>query len=172
MTLADLRAAIIADLQARLGNNVKVSGHGGRFGSDELKRYGAVAPACLVAILGVSNLQASGSSIVGDVACAALIVTADRPGLLRDLAALGIVTTLVAALPGVDFGLDVSGAASVRADNLYSGAVDQLGVALWAIAWRQPGLTFTALDPAELDDFLSLTVTYPHGAGETIDLPQ
>lgn len=171
MTLAELRAGIIADLQNRIGNSVKVAGHGGRFSADELQRYGTVAPAVLVAILGLADLQQQGSTVDASVACAALVVTADRPGLSRDLGALGIITTLAPVLPGQDFDLDVSGATNVRADNLYSAQVDKLGVALWAISWRQPGVTLTALDAAALSDFLTLAVTYSGGAGETINLP-
>lgn len=171
MTLIELRTAIITDLQTRLGAGVKVAGHGGRFGADELQRYGAVAPAALVSILGLADLQAQGSTIDATVACAVLIVTADRPGLARDLGALAIVTTLAPALPGNDFGLDISGATGVRADNLYSATVDKLGVALWALSWRQPGVTLSALDAAELDDFLTLGVDY-QVATDDIDLPQ
>ena len=170
MTLADLRAAIIADLQTRLSQNVKVEGHGGRFSADELQRYGAKAPTVLVAILGLGELTASGSTVDASVACAALVVTSDRPSLPRDLGALAIVTTLAPALPGNAFALDVSGATNVRADNLYSAQVDKLGVALWALTWRQPGVTLNALDPAALDDFLMLHVDYDAAAGVSDDL--
>ena len=172
MTLLELRTGIMADLQARLGAGVKVLGHGGRFSADELQRYGAAAPCVLVAVLGLGELNPLGSTIDATVACAALVVTADRPNLSRDAGALAIVTTLAPILPANSFALDVSGAVAVRADNLYSAQVDKLGVALWAFTWRQPAVTLTALDPAALSDFLTLHVTTAAGSADTIALPQ
>jgi len=44
---------------------------------------------------------------------------------------------------------------SVRADNLYNGAIDQLGVAIWSVTWSQQWYIDEEIDLSTLDDFIT-----------------
>ncbi|MNH37449.1 hypothetical protein D3C79_983560 [compost metagenome] len=42
----------------------------------------------------------------------------------------------------------------MRADNLYTTAIDKLGLAIWSVTWRQDWPLDDPIDEATLDDFL------------------
>jgi len=101
-------------------------------------RLSAPAPAVFVAVLGLADLTESCGEVSATCLVLAIVVCKDAPALPRDLAALGMMEALARIVPGNDW----SGAAEqapedIRCDNLFSATLDQAGVAMWGVAWRQ-----------------------------------
>ncbi|MBI2235389.1 MAG: hypothetical protein HYU60_00265 [Magnetospirillum sp.] len=74
------------------------------------------------------------------MAFAAFIITTDKPQLPRDTAAINMAEDLLLRLPGQRWGqAGVYGVdeAKIKAENLYSSSVDNVGMSLWAVAWTQ-----------------------------------
>jgi phage gp37-like protein len=154
VSLLGLRAAIVAGCKAAVPSLRTCEAHGGRFAPEDLKRYATGAPAVLVACLGaVSVEQTAEGEADGMLRWAAFVLATDKAGHPRDAGALAVVEALLSRIPGNRFA-DAANTIpyDLRADNLYSGAVDKLGIALWAITWRQ-GTTLGAFDEATLAVF-------------------
>lgn len=154
MNALDVRAQVVAGIQAVVGDRVQVESHRGRFDSPaELKRYSMRAPAVLVALLWAQrDYTAPG---LWDLRFNVFVVTRDAPGVPRDVSALALVTQIGVTLDAADWGVaDCFAPSDVRADNLYSGQIDTLGVGMWGMRWDQR-FTLDALDPADLEPFLT-----------------
>lgn len=137
--LDTLRDAIVATLHAAFPVLPSVEGHGGRFDLPELQRMGAQTPALRVVVLQVPEAMDSAAGSF-DLAAeiAVFVVTRDAPQKPKDAAALATVSQLLTVIPGNRWGLDfIDHPETVRADNLYSAPLDKVGIALWAISWRQ-----------------------------------
>lgn len=142
MSVLTLRAAVVAGLTASLpqlaGKTVKVEPHAGRFDAAELKRISAQAPAVFVAVLGLADLSESCGEVSATCQILAIVVCKDAQALSRDLAALGMMEALARIVPGNDWGGAAEKAPEdTRCDNLFSATLDQAGVAMWGVAWRQ-----------------------------------
>jgi hypothetical protein len=153
MTLSAITAAIVAQLAARYPA-LTVEAHGGQFTERELPILLAKTPALLVAIAGIANLAPFlETQWRADLRWTVYVLGADvpaDPGEPPDLpstpaqprAVLASDTTfdLLLWLPGQRW--SVPGARppdleSFAADNLYTGHVNILRVALWAVTWTQ-----------------------------------
>lgn len=162
MSVLSLRAAVVAGLQAALpklaGKTVKVESHAGRFDAAELKRISAQAPAVFVAVLGLADLSESCGEVSATCQILAIVVCKDAPSLPRDLAALGMMEASAKIVPGNDWnGAAEAAPEGLRCDNLFSATLDQAGVAMWGVAWRQRAIVArTAVTGSEegLDWFL------------------
>lgn len=142
MSVLALRAAVVAGLGASLptlaGKTVKVESHAGRFDVAELKRISAQAPAMFVAVLGLADLTESCGEVSATCQILAIVVCKDAPSLPRDLAALGMMEALAKIVPGNEWnGAAEKAPEDIRCDNLFSATLDQAGVAMWGVAWRQ-----------------------------------
>lgn len=172
MSLLALRTAIVNGLAAQLGASVRsVEAIAGRIDDAELKRMLANAPAAFVAVLGVPEADRNRS---GQYELTATVVvflaTASRPGSPRDAAALTLATALLQIVPTNAWGLaDANEPQGIRAENLYSTALDKQGLALWAVTWRQE-ICVGGLDPATLVDFKTFHADWAVGA--TPDTPE
>lgn len=180
MSLLTIRQAIVDAIAAALPG-VHVESHGGRFDSvEEIKRHAGRGRAVLVAITGLKNLEAGGDGISADLVVAAFVVTGDRPNAPRDAAALALIQSVAALVPGNRWGLeDAEGAPQPpEADNLYAASLDKVGVALWGLAWKQRFSLGNGLDPAGLDIFATFDARYAQGADgaptaeDLVELPQ
>lgn len=159
MSLSALRAAVVADLAAAVPELRTCAAHGGRFGLPDLKRVAARAPAVLVACLGVVDAVAGHGDTVVMARWAAFVLVTDRPGAARDEGALLLVAEVLRRLAGNRFGDAAENIPrELRAENLYSGPLDQQGVALWGVTWRQP--VSLAADTGALADFLRFYADY------------
>lgn len=140
MSLVQLQAAVVATIKARLPALREVKAHDGRFDIEELRTFAANAPAVRVAVLGTRRAEDTGTGAWDhEAVVAAFVVTRDERGLPRGEAAAGIVTALLALVPGRRWGVPgVQAAREVRADNLYSNKVQAQGVCLWGVTWVQP----------------------------------
>lgn len=142
MSVLTLRESVVAVLKASLpklaGKTVKVEPHAGRFDAAELKRISAQAPAVFVAVLGLADLSESCGEVNATCQILAIVVCKDASALPRDLAALGMMEALAKIVPGNDWnGAAEKAPEDIRCDNLFSATLDQAGVAMWGVAWRQ-----------------------------------
>ena len=116
--------------------------HDGRFQAAELGRWSLRSPAVLIAWLGTPKTETPGVLWTDcDQQLAAFVVTRDRPGEPRGKAARAIAASLLLLIPRARWGFssaaDIGSAEQLQARNMFSGAVDKEGIALWAVTWRQ-----------------------------------
>ncbi len=157
MSIAGLRAAVIADLEANVSGFQVFGGYGGTFNRDELKRIALKSPACLVSVLG-GTVQREGGEPTCNLTMSAFIITRGTSQQLRDEDVLVLVEPVAARVARNGWKYECSRAPEgVRIDNLYTGEIDKLGVALWSVTWIQR-LDIDVFDPdAEpLADFHTL----------------
>lgn len=135
-TLPDLLAPIVAGLGALPGVK-SCEAFGGRFDQAALERFGAAAPAIRVAVLRIASIAwIDTGELDATVEVAAFIVTRDEPRLPRDAAALALVQNVLVAVHAGRWGVKaVQAARPAKAENLYSGALQKNGVALWGVTW-------------------------------------
>ncbi|AUR82820.1 tail-completion protein [Vibrio phage 1.028.O._10N.286.45.B6] len=135
-----------------------VERHIGRFDkADDIKRWmsnrdGGVR----VAALRVPQYETVGNRLIGNVNLVAYVFTTDQFGYEKDLRAEVVAGKLVrelmdrSALP-TSYGR----VENVRSDNLYSGEIDKLGIAIWSVTWSQQWYLDEEIDLSTLDDFIT-----------------
>jgi hypothetical protein len=140
-----IQDAVAAVLAARYPT-FTVEPHGGQFTEREVPMLLAKAPAILVACTGFASLHATGlNQWRGVLRWAAFVLGADTATTERQDVALDTVADLWLWLPGQRWGLAearVPEQASLAADNLYTGSLNNLRIALWGLRWEQT-FTFT-----------------------------
>lgn len=160
------RAAVVGDLAEWLGTDVRVEAHGGRFDRNELSRHSRRAPAVLVAAMGIPEVADTPQPATPTLQFTAFVMTRDAPGAPRDTQALTLVESVLRRLPGSRWGLARGQRPErINAENLYSGEIDQIGIAMWAISWRQALTLRPVKDVAELGDFAIYAAEHQVGDG-------
>lgn len=182
-TLDDVRTAIVDTLKidaALKGLDVDVRTHRGRFTMEDLKIIAARPMSCLVSFLAVKRAELQSGEVRCRCLFGAFVVTIDKPKVSRDSSALVITTRLLMLIPGNLWGLEISAPENIDAVNLYSGNLNEKGVALWAVTWEQPvAFDVTALNDDEtLGDFLKfhadwdfVPVDGTYAASDDVTLP-
>lgn len=161
----DARQAIVTAVKAHLGGHVTVEAHGGRFDRLELARYSKRAPAVLIAAMSMPRVEERPRSRP-QVQFAAFVVCRDAPSAPRDAQALTLAEALVRLVPRNQWGReDAESPANISAENLYSGEIDKLGIAMWAVSWRQTIALKPLRDISELGDFAIYSATHEIGDG-------
>lgn len=153
MSLHALRGGIISAIQKHLPQLRDCSAHPGLLSVDDLRRLSLHAPSVRVACLNVPRLERQGPVTVVHARWAVYVVVRGGSTEPRDEGALALVTKLCRLVQSNRFG--VTGAHTPRgevADNLYSAALDGIGVALWALTWEQ-GVDVTDFNDADLGEF-------------------
>lgn len=135
-----------------------VERHIGRFDKvDDIKRWmsnrdGGVR----IAALRVPQYETVGNRLIGNVNLVAYVFTTDQFGYEKDLRAEVVAGKLVrelvdrSALPTAYGRVE-----NVRSDNLYSGEIDKLGIAIWSVTWSQQWYLDEEIDLSTLDDFIT-----------------
>ncbi|WP_135381009.1 hypothetical protein [Vibrio tasmaniensis] len=135
-----------------------VERHTGRFDkADDIKRWmsnrdGGVR----IAALRVPQYETVGNRLIGNVNLVAYVFTTDQFGYEKDLRAEVVAGKLVrelvdrSALPTAYGRVE-----NVRSDNLYSGEIDKLGIAIWSVTWSQQWYLDEEIDLSTLDDFIT-----------------
>jgi len=161
MSLLTQRTAIVAAVKTALPAVIDCESHGGRFTPEDLKRIAQRTPAIRVGCLGIRSMESDGAgSFDVIVVWGIFVITADKPQLPRDAGALTLVAAIVQLVPDNIWNDTASGyPENSRADNLYSGQLESVGVALWAITWQQK-ITLGGTDAGALDDFITFNATY------------
>ncbi|HAS6672775.1 hypothetical protein JHT19_06045 [Vibrio parahaemolyticus] len=135
-----------------------VERHVGRFDKPaDIKRWMSNRDGGIrIAALRVKSYETIGGRLIGNVDFAAYVFTAEQYGYQKDIRAEVITGRLVRSLMGFDaLPTAYSQVADVRSDNLYSGNVDELGLAIWAVTWSQQWYLDEELNLGTLDDFLT-----------------
>lgn len=135
-----------------------VERHIGRFDKPEdIKRWLARRGGGVrIAALRVNQYETVGNRLVGDVNFVAYVFTTDQYGYEKDMRAEVITGRLVRAMMDRKATPTAySMPQGVRADNLYNGGIDQLGVAIWSVTWSQQWYIDEEIDLSTLDDFIT-----------------
>lgn len=138
-SLEAIRAGLV-DLVTAEGVEVKT--HPGRFAAGDLKRYGRKGKTVLVSISKVPSVKSAGRSLAAEVVVAVYVIVGKvktSAGETRDAVAMDITDQLLETIPFHRFGpalLPTEGK-NLNASNLFSGEVENQGVALWAVSWKQ-----------------------------------
>ncbi|MGU5685204.1 hypothetical protein ACV1DN_13425 [Aeromonas allosaccharophila] len=110
-----------------------------------------------VAAMRIISMTNQGTQLVGTVEFAAFVFCSDEFAYAKDARAEVVASRVCKALMSKG-GWTGTGAAKapsmVRADNLYSVKIDELGVAIWSVTWQQDWPLDNPIDPDTLDDFL------------------
>lgn len=164
--IIDVRDAIVATIKEAIPGLRMVVGHAGRFDTaEELLRIITQAPAVLVSCLAVNRVDEQGGVLCPEVRWVAYVVTRDAPKLKKDVSAVAIIEQLVRVIAGNRWGIDgTHRPRGITGENLYSGAIDSLGVAIWAVPWQQ-GLDLPA-DAADLPDLVCLHTDFDLAPGD------
>lgn len=135
-TLVDFQTTLLSGLTAVLPCPVKAVG--GAFGADELRRHVTTSPCVLLAVLRVTNYEPRTLGWLAEAACVAYVVTRDSPTATRDAQALTLVSLLLTELASANYGTTARlvKPTDITADNLYSGTLDSVAVALWGVTWN------------------------------------
>ena len=143
----DLDAALLgirAGLRPLLPERVALHIGGGSFNANELRRHANQAPAVVLTCLALGDYRSPGPVWTADASLAAYIITRDAPpGPDRHRQALTLTSALFAALTGDSRvwgnpeGYDPPSGDSLAGTNLYSGDLDSIATALWAVTWFQ-----------------------------------
>ena len=153
MTPSAIQAAAVAVLAARY-SGLTVVAHGGQFTERELPMLLAQAPALLVAIAGIDRLTPFGETAWrGQVRWAVYVLGSDlpadpgappdvpaTPAVPRAAVAADTALDLLLWLPDQRWSLadaSLPDPDSFSADNLYTGHVNNLRIALWGVTWTQ-----------------------------------
>lgn len=159
----------------------KVERHVGRFDTTEQLNYwlSEKGGGIRVAALRVPKMEQVGHELIGSVHFVAYVFTTDVFGYQKDIRAEVMVAALAEALLETEWrkGKASSGVSGLRSDNLYSGQIDQKGVAIWSVTWSQDWPLNRPIDLSTLDEFktLGMTAQIADGAPELkgkIELPQ
>lgn len=110
----------------------------GRFTLEDLKSMNAKLPALRVALLTLHSAETiSTGEIEADFGFAAFVIAKDQPGRPREDIAVKFVGALAQVLPGFRPGPAFWPAKEVRGQNLFSSAIDDAGVIVWGLEFRQ-----------------------------------
>lgn len=146
MKPSDIQDALVAALAARYPT-IKVEAHGGNFTEKEIPFLMGKAPLLLVAFSGFSDLSVGETPLhwQATIRFSLVMIGADTSTTARDDLAVDTVFDLLAWLPSQDWGLTAArllDRASLTADNLYTGTLNTLRIALWAVSFEQTFSTF------------------------------
>lgn len=114
---------------------------GGAFDAGEVRRRMTQTPAVIVACLGIDQYSRRPDAWSVSGQWGAYILTRDTPEWSRDLAALDLASDVLRQVARATWdapdAFGVPDQTSLEASNLYSGTLDSVAVALWAVTWRQ-----------------------------------
>lgn len=138
-SLEAIRSGLV-DLITIAGVDVKT--HPGRFSAGDLKRYGRKGKTILVSISKVPTVKSAGRALAAEVVVAVYVIVGrvkTSAGETRDGVAMDITDQLLEQVPFHRFGpaLVPTEPKNLNAANLFSGEVENQGVALWAVSWKQ-----------------------------------
>lgn len=133
MSLALVRHEIAEFYRGQL--NATVIEYEGTFDMEALKRVSVQAPAVVVTCTGIPKFTVEGPVVVGQATWAVITVATKRG---RAAEALALMESVAAHLPFQRWNKTASKAPQgIAAANMHSGALEKMGVSMWAIRWSQ-----------------------------------
>ena len=141
LILSAAQAAVVAGLTARY-TDFAVELHGGNFAERELPFLLGKAPVILVSCAKVLDFQTLGpDGWKGTLQWTLAVLATDTATTPRAAMALDTIFDLLRWVPSQRWGLQEAELpdpeSMVNADNLYTGHVNALRVALWGTGWKQ-----------------------------------
>lgn len=187
--ITQLQTAIIATLKAGLNGFAKEveAHHAPLDNAREVKRFSSRSPAVVVPVPRFLEVENHSGTTLARAQCSVFIVAKNKGKEGRDLIAATVAEKALQQIPEQRWGINTySTPESLSGRSLYSTELDELGVALWGIAWTQIIELEPLVDYSNLDDFLTAhgdhygtegTYTDDQGtevplASDTISLPQ
>lgn len=159
MALLIVRNKIAETLKSSI-DNVHVKTHGGPLMVETIKDIAVRAPAIVVACLGIPRMNRQGTVVSAEAVFGAFCITEDKAKNLRDAEALVLVESVMAELQSNNWGGTASSAPrDAVATNLYSTQLDNEGICLWGVRWRQL-VDLERNIPSTYDDFDTHYATY------------
>lgn len=140
----------------------EITRHVGRFDKpDEIKSWMSRKDGGIrIAALRVRNIEQIGGAMQGDVDFVAYVFCTEQFGYSRDQRAeviAGRLAKLLLANRGVPTAKQK--AENLYMDNMYSGDVDGLGLAIWSVSWTQKWVLDKSITAADLDNFVTFHAT-------------
>lgn len=141
LTFSVAQAAVVAGLAARY-TDFSVELHGGNFTERELPFLLGKAPVILASCVRVTDFRTLGpDGWEGVLQWAVAVLATDTASTPRAAWALDTVFDLLRWVPDQRWGLEQANLpepdSMTTADNLYTGHVNNLRVALWGTGWKQ-----------------------------------
>ena len=142
MNLSGALSIVAAGLAGQFAP-LRVESHGGRFTEREIAMLLGKAPCILAAVLGLGRVVSRGRDRwAADLRFGAYCLGADTPAEYRAELAMDRAVQIVDLLPSQLWGATDKTCRppeidTIAADNLYTGHINNLRVALWAVAWTQ-----------------------------------
>lgn len=178
--LPSMRDDIAKVLQTAITEDIAtVKVHRGRFDLPAIQRYATRSPFVAVAYLGSPGSEQMGDELRDDCEWAAFIVVAETADVKRDVMALKLNGLIKSIIRGNRWNNNNAQVAKrIRADNLVTMQLDEVGIDLHVVSWEQ-AVTIPPFDePATLNDFNTLFTEYDLAesldddteADDTIDL--
>ncbi|AWX98561.1 hypothetical protein A8139_00720 [Marinomonas primoryensis] len=141
--------------------------HVGRFDKpDEIKNWLSKKDGGIrIAAMRVRNIEQVGGQMTGDIDFVAFVFCTEQFAFPRDERAEVIAGRLAKYLLANKGVPTANGKAKgLSMDNLYSGDIDGLGLALWSVSWSQNWVLDKPLTAEDLDDFVTF-----HASAEIAD---
>lgn len=133
--------------------------HVGRFDQpSEIKRWLSSKDSGIrIASMRVRNMEQIGGQMTGDVDFVAYVFCSEQYGYERDTRA-EVIAGRLAKYMFANKGIPTANkkAQSVNMDNLYSGTIDEMGLAIWSVTWTQNWVLDKPMNAEDLDDFITL----------------
>jgi len=167
MSIKVIEDALIAEIQAALGNKVRsISSLPGDWDAEMFKRLMALVPGVFVVFAGGAPTAFGGTAPFINAHWVVIAATghasgeaARRRGDGSWIGAYEILETLVPRLHGFTVP-DEGSLALVDVANLYNGAIDKQGLAVYAATFQMPMALATVADLATLDAFTTFDAQY------------
>lgn len=176
MSISVMRDAIVAQVKKAFPA-LHVEAVEGQLSAEDFKRLSAQPPSAFVSCVGIADSEDQGGEFVVTARWAVSVVT-DRVGdraktASRADAATAVLEAFLALLADqqwksitivddepVEGATTAAGMADrIRANNVYSPALDQRGLTLWSLTWEQD-VAVIAPDASTLPDFLVAKTTF------------
>jgi len=177
---AEVRDTAVSYLAAVFAKRPELihASHPGRFDVEEVKRLLQKTPSLHTALMRVKNVSGDdGDEQTAELVTWVLHRATNKDRLADDI--LRILAALVPALREINAPWSIGGALDVEATNLYSGSLDKINVALWAVSWtwklQAPVLDTTAngiggiIDASDLEPFEGYDASLEAGTDEVND---
>ncbi len=135
MTYLDIRDSAVEQIKTAFGDDERlhVAAHPGRFDEGEIRRLMMHTPAILTSLMSIKDSEVQDECSMDFVSW--VLYRASNQDRLYS-GALTLVSGLIGAIKALDSPVSFGGGTGIKAECLYSGSLDKINAALWAIKWR------------------------------------
>lgn len=159
MSIASVKFEIARYYRTAL-DHVAVEEHGGPFSLQDIGRYAIKSPAVIIGCMGVPEFKIQGTVVTAQAVFGAFCLAHESVREKRDVASLLLAESVAVETVSNNWDGSASGTPrNIRGANLYSVALDKMGVAMWAIRWDQL-IDLQRNTIATLDDWETMYSTY------------